>query len=492
MRVGEQLVLRAPAGMIHAEAADPSIAEVTMPSSDTVLVRGIRPADTVLLLVNSTTAVAQPLRVAPALAMSGTAADAASPVGFVDLTYIPDAHAFWADVHRPGLDATISAGGWQVHLLSGGLTVVGASALQTPLQNFGVAPGAGASIRTPDGWELIASTMQSQIVHHWPLGGTNEVALAATMAGPLATLHVERGGVAVDLGTLYENGAAQSAGALTAAIGAVLVAYTFGPQGTSLSAEIPLGGWTISAATGSQGLQIGFGGSLGTGNRATVWTGSGSYGFGMTVPIGAGGTMTIAANPGGVSAFASTAESPAAGVTTTTGFGAGALTLTSPPHDVPVLASAAAFGASPATQAEARAPSLLVPYLARARIEIPAEPVAALARAPRSPNGFAGEPVSIPSGSAALILHVCLHSASPKTICDPADPTVSLRLYVDDRPIEPSGVALPIVPGPHAVAIRPEDLPQFLVPLGALTCPINATAGGIVVCDFAFRRAGAQ
>jgi hypothetical protein len=464
-----------------------------MPSSDTVVVRGIRPADTVLLLVNDTTAIAQPLRVAPALAMSGTAADAVSPVGFVDLTYIPDAHAFWADVHRPGLDATISAGGWQVHLLSGEFTVVGASALQTPLQNFGVAPGEGASVRTPDGWELIASTTQSQIVHHWPLGGTNEVALAATVTGPLATLHIERDGVAVDLETLYANGAAQSAGALTSVIGTVPVAYTFGPQGSGLSAAIPFGGWTISAGTGPQGLQIGLGGPLGTGNRASVWTGSGGYGFGMTVPIGAGGTMTIAGNPGGVSAFTYTAESPAAGVTTTTGFGAGALTLTSPPRDFPVLAtSAAALGTPAATQAQAGAPSFLVPYLAQARIEIPAAPVAALARAPRSPNALAGQPVSIPSGSAALILHVCLHSASPKTTCDPADPTVSLRLYMDDRPIEPTGVALPIVPGPHAVAIRPEDLPQFLVPLGALTCPIYATAGGIVVCDFAFRRAGAQ
>lgn len=52
------------------------------------------------------------------------------------------------------------------------------------------------------------------------------------------------------------------------------------------------------------------------------------------------------------------------------------------------------------------------------------------------------------------------------------------------------GVALPIAPGPHIVSIRPEDLPAFVVPLGALTCPIIATPGGVAVCDFAFRKAG--
>lgn len=55
VRVGEQLVLRAPAGVIHAEAADPSVASVTMPSPDIIVVQGIRPADTELLLVNSAT-----------------------------------------------------------------------------------------------------------------------------------------------------------------------------------------------------------------------------------------------------------------------------------------------------------------------------------------------------------------------------------------------------------------------------------------------------
>jgi Pilus formation protein N terminal region len=133
VRVGEQLVLRAPAGVIHAEAADPSVASVTMPSPDVIVVLGIRPADTELLLVNSATVLAQPLHVTPALVLASTLAGAPSPAGFVDLTYVPQTQAFWADIHRPGVDATVSSSAWQYHVLSGTLTVIGSSGLQTPL-----------------------------------------------------------------------------------------------------------------------------------------------------------------------------------------------------------------------------------------------------------------------------------------------------------------------------------------------------------------------
>jgi len=131
----------------------------------------------------------------------------------------------------------------------------------------------------------------------------------------------------------------------------------------------------------------------------------------------------------------------------------------------------------------------LTPYYVRARVEIPAGPAGLLP--PVSGDSPQTAAVAIPTGSAALITHVCLHSASTKTTCDPSDPTIAIRLYVDDRAVELTGMALPIAPGPHTVSINPQDVPPFVVPLGPLSCPITAVAGGVAVCDFAFRHAGA-
>ena len=338
MRVGEQLILRAPAGTIHAEAADPSVAAVTMPSPDTIVVRGVRPADTVVLLVSAAAVVTQPVHVAPPLVLAGAAAAAVSPVGFVDFNYLPETQSFWADIHLPGLDATINSNAWQVHLLSGTLTVVGASTLQTPLQNFGAASGWGTGVRTVDGWEIVASASQSQIAHHWPLGGPNEAALAATAAGPLATLHLEHGGMGVDLATLYGQGAVQTAGTIAVTIATVPVAYSFGPQGGGLSAQLIEDGWTLSAAGGPQGVQAGLGASIGTGNHVNIWwTTQGGYGLAIALPLGAAGTMTAAFNSGVVFATTTSSENPAAMVTSTTGFGAGQMTVTGPTPGSPIL-----------------------------------------------------------------------------------------------------------------------------------------------------------
>jgi hypothetical protein len=463
-----------------------------MPSPDTIVVLGIRPADTVLLLVTGATVLAQPLHVAPPLTLSGTALGTASPVGFVDLTYQAWTQTFSAEVHRPGLDAIVGAGGWQMHFISGTLTVAGGSALATPLQAFGIGGGGwGASVRTVDGWEVVASGAQSQVVHHWPLGAGDEVALAGTLVGPLGTLHLERGGWGVDLAALYRDGAAQWAGVLTTNIGPVVVAYASGPQGSGLSAQFNQNGWTFSAAQGPQGPQVGLGATVAAGSRMNLWwTAQGGYGLGMTLPLGDFSPLTISLNSGNVFASASTLEAPGMVGTTTTGFGTGLLTVTGPPPGYSVTATPAAATAlrlwSPPPLATGL-PAPITPDLVHTRIEIPAGPAAAL----RSPTPVAGAaPVSIPTGSSALIVHVCLHSASPKTTCDPTDPIVVVRLYVDDRPGELTGVALPIAPGPHTVSIHPEDLPPFLVPLGPLACPIDLTAGGIGVCDFAFRRAG--
>jgi hypothetical protein len=78
----------------------------------------------------------------------------------------------------------------------------------------------------------------------------------------------------------------------------------------------------------------------------------------------------------------------------------------------------------------------------------------------------------------------------PSVAEDSAGCGVSSR-DVDDRAVELTGMALPIAPGPHTVSINPQDVPPFMVPLGPLSCPIVAVAGGVAVCDFAFRHAGA-
>jgi hypothetical protein len=491
VRVGEQLVLRAPAGVIHAEAADPSVASVTMPSPDVIVVLGVRPADTELLLVTGATVLAQPLHVTPALVVASTLTGAPSPTGFVDLTYLPQSQAFWFDLRRPGLEATVTSGAWQYHLLSGTLTVIGSSGLATPLQNFGVPAGAGTSVRTPDGWEFVASETQSQIVYHRPLGGGTEAALAATVDGPLATLHLQRGGVVVDLGGLYAQSGFQTAGTVGSTMGSVTLAYTFTPQETGVAAQVTQNGWVFSAADGGEGLQIGIQATVGAGNRMSVWwSAQGGYVVGLTMPLGSGDTMSVGGNSGSVLAGTNSADNPAAAITNTTGFGAGQLTLTNPPPGFPLLTppTLTSLRLSPTPASGPGFGDPLTPYYVRARIEIPAGPAGLLPRVSGdSPQTAA---VAIPTGSAALITHVCLHSASTKTTCDPSDPTIAIRLYVDDRAVELTGMALPIAPGPHTVSINPQDVPPFVVPLGPLSCPITAVAGGVAVCDFAFRRAG--
>lgn len=491
VRVGDQLLLRLPAGVIHVEARDPSIVAVTMPSPDIIALQGIRPADTALLLVSADTLTTQPVRVTPALILSGVGAPGGPAMGFVDLSYLPQTQTFWAEVHRPGLDATVSPDAWQIRANGGNLAVIGASSLQTPLQAFGVPGGWGVSVRTTDGWEIIGSESQSQVAYHRRLGGPDEFTVAGTTAGPFAAIHLAHGAVGLDLAALFQNGAEQTAGVVTATAGSIQLAYSFGPQGGGVSARTTLGGLSIGAAAGPQGLQAGLGANLGPGSRVDVWwTAQGGYGLGMMLPVGDGGTVNISSSPGSISALANLPQNPNAAVTGTAGFGAGQLSVTGPSPDFPVaLAPAAALRLStPPQPLPGTSPSPLTPYLVRMRIEIPA----GAATASPALTGRAGPgPVTVPTGSAALITHICLHSASAATTCAPEDPTIAIRVYVDGRPADPAGFALPIAPGPHTVSIDQPDIPVYLVPLGPLACPITVAAGGVAVCDFAFRRAGA-
>jgi len=480
-------MLRAPAGVIHAEAADPSVASVTMPSPDVIVVLGIRPADTELLLVNSATVLVQALHVTPPLVLASTLPGAPAATGFVDLTYIPQTQAFWADLHRPGFDATVSSSAWQYHLLTGTLTMTGSSGFETPLQNFGAPAGPGTSVRMPAGWEVVASAAQSQIAYHRTLGAGSDAELAATVDGPLAAVHLVRGAIGVDLAALYGQSGLETAGTVGSTMGSVALAYSFGPQGSGVTAQLLQKGWTFSAAEGAQGVQVGIQATA-AGNHVNVWwSAQGGYGLGLTLPLGSAGTMSVNGNSGTVFAATNSADNPTAAVTSTTGFGAGQLTLTSPPPGFPPLTPPLSPQVSPAAAPGPGFGDPVTPYYVRARVEIPAGPsgLAALV-----PAGAPGAQIAIPTGSAALITHVCLHSASPKTTCDPSDPTIAVRLYVDDRAVELTGVALPIAPGPHTISINPQDLPAFVVPLGPLSCPITAVAGGVAVCDFAFRRAG--
>jgi hypothetical protein len=490
VRVGERLVLRAPAGVIHAEAADPSVASVTMPSPDVIVVLGIRPADTELLLVNSATVLAQALHVRPALVLASTLPGAPAATGFVDLTYIPQTQAFWADVHRPDVDASVSSSAWQYHILTGTLTLTGSSGLQTPLANFGAPAGPGTSVRTGDGWEFVASQAQSQIAYHRPLGAGSEASLAATVAGPLATLHFVHGRIGMDLAGLYGPNGLQAAGTVGSTMGPVALAYTFGPQGSGVTAQVTQKGWSFIAADGAQGVQVGIQATVAGHNHMNVWwSAQGGYGLGLTLPLGSAGTVSVNANSGTVFAASSSPDNPAAAVTNTTGFGAGQLTLTSPPPGFPSLTAPTTTRLSPTPAAGPGFADPQTPYYTQARIAIPAGPYGVVPPQGAAPSQ--GAPVSIPTGSAALIAHVCLHSASTKTTCDPSDPTLAVRLHVDDRAVEWAGLALPITPGPHTISIDPQDLPPFVVPLGPLSCPITAVAGSVSVCDFAFRRAGA-
>jgi len=139
---------------------------------------------------------------------------------------------------RGNVSGEFSPGTWRLDVHpSGGIHITAASALPTPLQEFGVAPDGGVDVRIPGGLEVISTSLGVYVFQHVTVSPAEAFA-GITPVGPLASLQFSDDAASARITALLSDGQVLTAAALTLRAGDVSVAYVTGPGGSSLSGHL--------------------------------------------------------------------------------------------------------------------------------------------------------------------------------------------------------------------------------------------------------------
>ncbi|HYM90778.1 MAG TPA: hypothetical protein VEW91_03985 [bacterium] len=473
----------ATSGAVHVEAVDPSIVDVREVEPGIIGIRGVRPGDTAIVVLTAADVLVWPVHVTPAPILPST--PVAGPGGVLDALYQPlpnpaiagliepvcddlgPGAAFrppWTCAQGPGanwaalfergdVQGAFAAGSYNLDVHPrGGIQVVVASYLPTPLDPFGSPPTWGIDTRAPWGTEVIDSPVGVEVLQHFRIAN-GDVFGGMTYLGPLAGIQLSFRPVELQVSTLASGGQVLAAGALGLRAGDVSVSYIASPIGNGIIVRLTQSPLDLAVSVGSSETDVGVAYTFSGGQSVQgFWSSVNGFQVVYVAPLGEAVTRTtvVAGQP----EFSATLEPTGGPQITTVPVGPGSLTLT---------------------------PVLLWGRTSSAHLRMPlAGPAAPEPLAPLAPAAPAG----------TLIVRACVNSRRDDT-CTQSDPALLITVLVDGTPVTMSGTGVSVPAGSHRVAVPLEAVPPLLVPLKGLTCDLTIPAFGVGVCELPFRREGA-
>jgi hypothetical protein len=330
-----------------------------------------------------------------------------------------------------GLEGAFTARDWHLNLGNdGGISVLVASALQTPLDDFDVDPSWGVQLNLPGGFHILGTASGVDLVQADVSFG--QVFGGVAPQGSFAGVQFDGETVSGDISALSSVGQVQIIGDVTARIGEFNVSSALSTSDFN---------FTVSRVLR---------------NRATVqlsWSTSDGFGTAYTIPGGPTARLSWSTDNGlkfTVVSLISLGTQPFAVAPQ----GGMALGFTPP----------GAFNSTPP------AVNFRLPFATAAQPPVP-------------------ETAAARSASATVIIRFCVDGTTDGA-CRQAEVRTPLQLSVDGQLVTATGLRILLSPGFHVIAVPAELLPAHLVALGALTCNLTVAASTVAFCDLSVHYTG--
>jgi hypothetical protein len=323
-----------------------------------------------------------------------------------------------------GVEGAFSARDWHLNIGSDdGISVLVASALQTPLDDFDVTPSWGIQLTVPGGWRFIGTSSGVDLVQADVSFG--QVFGGVAPQGAFAGVQFDGDTVSGAISALSSVGQVQIIGDVTARLGEFTIGSTLSTSDFSFAVSRVLR------------------------NRAMLqlsW--STSDGFGTVYVI-----------PGGPTAKLSWSGDYGFKIAVMSVYGIGDQPLVAPQGGM-------ALGFS---RPDALSPA---PLAVDFRMPFASAPVPGIS--------------TLPSGSATVVIRLCVQG-STDSACRQAEFRGPVQISVDGQLMAAAGGRVLVSPGYHVITVPVELLPAHLVAVGALTCNQTFAASTVTFCDLPVR-----
>lgn len=319
-----------------------------------------------------------------------------------------------------GLEGAFSAKDWHFNVGNDdGISVLVASALQTPLDDFDVDPSSGVQITLPGGLQILGTSSGVDLVQF-------NVSFGQAFAGvtPLGPI----GGVQFDGDTVSGNISALASAGGTQIIGDVTV---------------QAGDFTITSQATTSDFSLGVSHTIRNGSTIELgWSSS-------------DGLLTAYLIRGGPAVRLSWSNDNGFKIAITSYLGLGSQPIVAPQ-------SGMALGFTPASAVNMSPSSVDFRW------------ALAQSSAPKAP--------SPPAASATVVIRFCTDRVGD-SVCRAADSHPPLQVLVDGQSVTTTDGRISVAPGRHTFTVPVELIPPHLAALSGLTCDLTVAASTVGFCD---------
>lgn len=322
-----------------------------------------------------------------------------------------------------GFEGAFSARDWHVNVGNDdGISVLIASAMQTPLEDFDVQPAWGMQVNVPGGFHLIGTSSGVDLIQaDVPFG---QVFAGTAPQGSFGGVQFDGDAISGNISALFSTDQTQIIGDVT----------------------LRLGDFNLSSGLSTSDFSVAVSHVLR--NRATMqlsWSSADGFGTAYMIPRGPTAKMSWSNDNGFKIAVMSLID------------------LGTPPIAVaPQGGMAVGFTPPGAFNTAPPAVDFRMPFAAAA---------------PAIPGTSAPS-----SASATVIIRLCVDGTADST-CRPAEIRGPLQVSVDGQLAAATGGRVLVSPGYHVITAPVELLPGHFVALGTLSCNLTVAASTVSFCD---------